>query len=61
MSERLAILEKDVEQADPIAILGKADTAGGLSKSEASRRAGVVATACTQGKRMQHRKPLDAA
>ena len=51
--------KKDVAQADPTAISGKADTVGGMSKSEANRCAGVVATACTQGKRAQHGKPLD--
>ncbi len=29
-----------------------------MSKRESSRCAGVVATACTQGKRTQHGKPL---
>ncbi len=29
-----------------------------MNKSDSSRCAGVVATACTQGKRMQHGKPL---
>ena len=38
---------------------GKADTAGMNEQSRApSRCAGVVATACTQGKRTQHGKPL---
>jgi len=31
----------------------------GLTKYEHSRCAGVVAAACTQGKRAQHGKPLD--
>ena len=57
-SERRASLEKDNAQADPTAISGKADTAGVNERSSApSRCAGVVATACTQGKRMQHGKP----
>ncbi len=57
VSERRASLEKDVAQADPTAISGKADTTGRVSKSDPSRCAGVVATACTQGKRTQHGKP----
>ena len=44
-------------QADPIAISGKADTTGRMSNSDPSRCAGVVVTACTQGKRTQHGKP----
>src|ERR1700680_2473632 len=37
---------------------GKADTAGGSERSSTPRRcAGVVAAACTQGKRTQHGKP----
>src|SRR6266849_1735157 len=37
---------------------GKADTAGRSERSSTSRRcAGVVATACTQGKRTKHGKP----
>src|ERR1700751_2629017 len=39
---------------------GKADTAGGNERSiTPSRCAGVVATACTQGKRTQHGRPHD--
>ena len=57
MSERRAILEKDVAQADPTAISGKADTAGEESEVAPSRCAGVVARACPQGKRAQHGKP----
>src|SRR3984893_2966307 len=57
-SERRASLEKDDAQADPTAISGKADTAGGSEQSKAlSRCAGVLATACAQGKRTQHGKP----
>src|ERR1700730_12595543 len=57
-SERGASLEKDNAQADPTAISGKADTAGGNERRKASSRcAGVVAAACTQGKRTQHGKP----
>ncbi len=37
---------------------GKADTVGGKrAKKTPSRCAGVVVTACTQGKRAQHGKP----
>src|SRR6266849_10098900 len=37
---------------------GKADTAGRSERSSTPRRcAGVVATACTQGKRTKHGKP----
>ncbi len=57
MSERRAILEKDVAQADPSTHSGKADMAVGKAKKSRSRCAGVVATACTQGKRTQHGKP----
>src|SRR6202030_184144 len=57
-SERRASLEKDNAQADPTTLSGKADTAGGSERSNTpSRCAGVVATACTQGKRTQHGKP----
>src|SRR3981081_4114159 len=57
-SERRASLEKDNAQADPTTLSGKADTAGrSRAKSTPSRCAGVVATACTQGKRPQHGKP----
>src|ERR1700680_1456445 len=55
---RRASLEKDDAQADPTTLSGKADTAGVNERSSApSRCAGVVATACTQGKRTQHGKP----
>ena len=58
MSERRASLEKDNAQADPTTLSGKADTAGVSERiSTSSRCAGVVATACTQGKRTQHGKP----
>ena len=57
-SERRASLEKVVAQADPAGLLGKADTIRGLSEYDPDRCAGVVATACTQGKRAQHGKPL---
>ncbi len=57
-SERRASLEKVVAQADPTLISGKVDSAGRSSKQYSSRCAGVVATACTQGKRTQHGKPL---
>ena len=58
-SERRAGLEKDDARADPLPESGKADMCWG-SKSRSddpSRRAGVLATACTQGKRTQHGKP----
>ena len=59
MSEHRASLENAVAQADLAAIPGKADTVGGKrAKSNLNRCAGVVATACTQGKRTQHGKPL---
>ena len=57
VSERRARLEKDVAQADPTTLSGKADTIRGLSEYDPDRCAGVVATACTQGKRTQHGKP----
>ena len=51
-------LEKDDARADPTAISGKADTAGANERKQyPSRCAGVVATACTQGKRTQYGKP----
>jgi hypothetical protein len=50
--------EKDVALADPVTLSGKADTIGGLSEYDPYRCAGVVATACTQGKRTKHGKPL---
>src|ERR1700730_1212840 len=57
-SERRANLEKDDAQADPTTLSGKADTAGVNERcSTPSRCAGVVATACTQGKRTQHGRP----
>src|SRR5215470_16675899 len=57
-SERRASLEKDDAQADPMTLSGKADTAGLPSENHTpSRCAGVLATACTQGKRTQHGKP----
>ncbi len=60
MSERRAILEKVVAQADPNALSGKADMAVGMSEeTSCSCCAGVVATACTQGKRAQHGKPCN--
>ncbi len=60
MSERRAILEKVVAQADPNALSGKADMAVGMSEvSSCSCCAGVVAIACTQGKRTQHGKPFN--
>ena len=60
MSERRAIFEKDVAQADPVAHSGKADIAVGMSEeTSCSCCAGVVATACTQGKRAQHGKPFN--
>ena len=57
MSERRASLEKDDVQADPIAVSGKADTSGRKSKTTSARCTGVLAAACTQGKRTQHGKP----
>ena len=40
-------------------MVGKSDTTGWIERSSASSRcAGVVAAACTQGKRTQHGKPL---
>ena len=60
MSERRAILEKDVAQADPSTHSEKADMAVGMSEeTSCSCCAGVVATACTQGKRTQHGKPFN--
>jgi hypothetical protein len=60
VSERRAILEKDVAQADPFANTGKADMTVGVElDSIPGRCAGVVATACTQGKRAQHGKPFN--
>jgi len=59
VSERRASLEKVDAQVDPKAVSGKTDTTVGLTKYEHSRCAGVVAAACTQGKRAQHGKPLD--
>ena len=57
-SEHRAILEKADARADLTAISGKADTAGMGERSRTpSRCAGVVVTACTQGKRTQHGKP----
>src|SRR5450631_2312620 len=51
-------LEKDDAQADPTTLSEKADTAGENERSSTpSRCAGVVAAACTQGKRTQHGKP----
>ncbi len=44
-------------QADLTAISGKADTVGRMSECGTSRCAGVVVTACTQGKCTQHGKP----
>jgi hypothetical protein len=44
-------------QADPIADSGKADTTGRTSKTTSDRCTGVLAAACTQGKRTQHGKP----
>jgi hypothetical protein len=58
VSERWANLEKDDAQADRDTLSGKADTTGEESKIALSRCAGVVARACTQGKRTQHGKPL---
>ncbi len=59
MSNRRAILEKDVAQADPFANTGKADMTVGVElDSIPGRCVGVVATACTQGKRAQHGKPF---
>src|SRR5271154_7063950 len=56
--ERRASLENADAQADLTAISGKADTTGGeVSEAGPSRCAGVVATACTQGKRAQHGRP----
>ena len=58
MSERRASLENDDAQVDPKAVSGKTDMTVGLTKYEHSRCAGVVAAACTQGKRAQHGKPF---
>jgi len=57
VSERRASLEKTDVQADPTGISGKADMAGCKSKTMPSCCTGVVAAACTQGKRAQHGKP----
>ena len=56
-SERRASLEKDDAQADPTTLSGKADTVGGVSEAIPPAAAGVVATACTQGKGTQHGRP----
>ena len=58
-SECRASLEKVDVRVDLNALSGKTDTAAGLSKYERSRRTGVLAAACTQGKRAQHGKPLN--
>src|ERR1700692_4446262 len=56
--ERRAILEKDNAQVDPTTLSGKTDTSGRNERSDTFRRcAGVVAAACTQGKRTKHGKP----
>jgi hypothetical protein len=60
-----AVTRVNAEQASkrtmrrhPTTLSGKADTAGvNERRSTPSRCAGVVATACTQGKRTQHGKP----
>ena len=58
MSERRANLETDDVQADPTVESGKADTGGAsLSEEDPICCTGVVAAACTQGKRTQHGKP----
>ena len=58
MSERRASLEKDDVRADPETQPGKADMDGQVrARRTPVRRAGVVAAACTQGKRTQHGKP----
>jgi hypothetical protein len=57
VSERRASLEKTDVQADPTGISGKADMAGCKSEDYAQLCTGVVAAACTQGKRTQHGKP----
>ena len=58
MSERRANLEKDDVQADTIVESGKADMDGTrLSEEYPICCTGVVAAACTQGKRTQHGKP----
>jgi len=60
VSERRASLEKVVAKVDPNALSGKTDTAVGMSEeTSCSCCAGVVATACTQGKRRQHGKPFN--
>ncbi len=46
-----------IVRADLAVVPGKADTAGRTSEDDAHRRTGVVAAACTQGKRTQHGKP----
>jgi hypothetical protein len=58
VSKRRANLEKDDVQADPTVESGKADTDGAsLSEEYPICCTGVVAAACTQGKRTQHGKP----
>jgi hypothetical protein len=58
-SERRVSLENADAQADPTTLSEKADTTGGHEQRKtASRCTGVVATACTQGKRTQHGKPF---
>ena len=50
--------KRTMRQADPTGFSGKANTAGANERNNTpSRCAGVVATACTQGKRTQHGKP----
>jgi len=44
-------------QVDPAPLPGKTGTTGGSSEGELSRCAGVLATACTPGRRAQHGKP----
>ena len=62
MSERRANLEKDDVQADPTVESGKADMDGAsLSEEYPICCTGVVAAACTQGKRTQHGKPQGVA
>ena len=58
VSERRASLEKLDAQDDPTVVSGKSVTTGWDERGNvASRCAGVVAAACTQGKRAQHGKP----
>ena len=57
VSEHRASLEKVIAQADPTTLRGRLVRLRKRAKSILSRCAGVVVTACTQGKHTQHGKP----